>query len=311
MSNSDVATVAARMIRESYAAGDVTVGTAEEATKQLFKGVTGNAAVYHGKPSKEIKYWKRRSDGFIVTGPTVVSDPYDYQRFIAVKRCRELDNKYGREQVGGFLTGTTTRYYLWYINGGLTAVDETGEYGPVGEFLMPPQQVVQLLWHRNPEVRKLRADVVAGAVDVECPHGCSGEDGNIRLFWGWGKEEAERSLRQHINASHEKQQAAESIGRQNRDMMEGMATLFAEKLASNGQQQLDMNQIVQMMAAAMAAAQLQPQMVDANKYPQGTPDDTWKRQELMAYAKDHSIPQPENPMKLKTADWLSHVLIFA
>lgn len=269
-----------------------------------------------GRKNKELKYWKK-PDGFIAIGPRVQSDPFDYQRHIQIKRWKELPDSFGHEEVGSTafdsMTVGRSRFRKFMKNGGLTARDTNGDFGPINAYLMPGPQIVTLLGHRDPKVRAARPDVAENAVDVECPYGCQGDGpGGERLFHGWGKADAETSLHQHITAAHEDAVAAEAVGKQNQEALLAASSMFAAQ--SGAGNSFDAQQMAQIMAQAMIMVNQMQAPVNPVALPEpvaaakpatfdisGRPDMTWQRKHMWQWMKANNVPRPVGYVKW-TAD---------
>ena len=278
-----------------------------------------------GRKNKELKYWKK-PDGHIAVGPRVQSDAFDYQRHIQIKRWKELPDSFGYEEVGSAafdsMTVGRSKFRKFMKNGGLTARDENGDFGPVGAYIMPGPQIVTLLGHRDPKVRAARPDVAANAVDVACPYGCQGDGpGGERLFHGWGKVEAETSLHQHITAAHEDAVAAEAVGKQNQEALLAASQMFAAQGGSGGNS-FDATQMAQIMAQAMIMVnQMQAQPVAAPvALPEpvtveeparfdisGRPDMSWQRKHMWQWLKANNVSMPPNFTKLTADETLQYI----
>jgi hypothetical protein len=277
-----------------------------------------------GRKNKELKYWKK-PDGHVAVGPRVQSDAFDYQRHIQIKRWKELPDSFGYEEVGSTafdsMTVGRSKFRKFMKNGGLTARDDNGDFGPRGDYIMPGQQIVVLLGHRDPKVRSARPDVAENAVDVACPYGCQGDGpGGERLFHGWGKLDAETSLHQHITAAHEDAVAAEAVGKQNQEALLAASSMFAAQSGSGGGNNFDAQQMAQIMAQAMIMVnQMQPQPQVFNDTQDvmpaknvtfdisGKPDMTWQRKHMWQWLKANNVPMPPNFTKLTADDTLKYI----
>ena len=280
-----------------------------------------------GRKNKELKYWKK-PDGHVTIGPRVQSDPFDYQRHIQVKRWKELPDSFGYEEVGSTafdsMTVGRSRFRKFMKNGGLTARDDNGDFGPVGAYIMPGAQIVILLGHRDPKVKAARPDVAENAVDVACPYGCQGDGpGGERLFHGWGKADAETSRHQHITAAHEDAVAAEAVGKQNQEALLAASSMFAAQSGSGGGNNFDAQQMAQIMAQAMIMvnqmqqppAPLAPVVINEPATFQepakfdltGRPDMTWQRKHMWQWLKANGITPPVGFVKWTADETLKYI----
>lgn len=282
-----------------------------------------------------VKYWKK-PDGRIGIGPDILTDAPKYQQYTQNKRWKELPDRFGKEVLNkGLMTplrverGKETRWLEPFIlGGGLTYLiqpnDPFGTPQTTGQFLMPPEQLVELNMHRDPEIRALRPDL-AGAVDLECPYACVDQQtGKHRLFSGMTAPDAQRSVDSHVVAVHRDAVASRAVGQTISDAMKSVlgkqgnvdaemvgAIVAAVMAAMNPQQ-----------TAAVAATNLpapvevppaipgvpNPELVPGHN---GFPDETWRRQDIMKWAGEQDMPMPEAPFKLKTTQWLEWVRLYA
>lgn len=176
--------------------------------------------VFGKERAARVKYW-RKPDGWITTGPDVMTDAPKYQQYVSNKRYRELPDAFGKEilNTGDMsplrqVRGQEHRWLQPFIKaGGLTYVVVQGDvFGTPGEYLMPREQIVALNLHRMPGVKELRPDL-ADAVDEPCPYGClDSETKRHRIFSGLSQEEAQRSIDQHIIAVHKDAVASRAVG---------------------------------------------------------------------------------------------------
>lgn len=207
------------------------------------KSGTGSVALGSlGRESRQVKYWKK-PDGWVTTGPTRQTDGPEYLRYLENKQYKPLPDSYGVEVVGkpasqgGSMMNSNghTRLLKFIDAGGIDAVDETGEFGKPGEYLLPREQLIVMGMHRKPDIVAKRPDLV-GIVDVECPYGCIDQaTSKPRLF------AYQEWCDQHVVAVHKDAIASEAVGRTIAKAMEKQ---------SGG---ADTTQIAAIVAAVMAA----------------------------------------------------------
>jgi hypothetical protein len=107
----------------------------------------GEATTVTGRGSALVKYWKKPGpewggDGWITIGPHIRTDQHGYRELIEVRHFKELPDRYGVEVAGrGTIMGTdsTKQFEVFVRNGGLTAIDERGEFGAPGDPQGPPR----------------------------------------------------------------------------------------------------------------------------------------------------------------------------
>lgn len=293
------------------------------ALELIFGKPEENLFVGAGRREKQrrVKYWRAPDHegatdaGWIKVGPDYMTDAARHERMKTLKGWKELDDRFGLE-----LTGAPNSIISWEArkdqvkrpekwlepfikNGGLTYIIQPNDnYGKPGTYLFPATQLVAYGFHRNPGIKELRPDL-AEAVDVECPNeGCINEgDNRRRRFSGVNRAAAERALDSHM-AHHKGGEGARSAGREVQKALEAME-------AKGGK--LDAEAIAQIVASTIVALQqagtISVTTPEPKKYPDGDPDATWKRPQLMSWAADHGIPQPEKPMSIPTMGWLKYI----
>lgn len=269
---------------------------------------------------RRVKYWRKpeyegaTDSGWIMVGPEYDTDPPRHKQFITRGR-KELPDYFGKQ-----LTGQPTTTMAWEASteqrkkpsvwleplikaGGLTYIIQNNDpYGQPGSYLIPADQLVAYGLHQRPGIKELRPDL-AEATDLECPHACINNNKTRKLFSGINKEEAEKSLDQHMAAMHRQSEGARAVGVEVSKQWE---------LAAQKGDGLDAEKIAQIVAATIVALQ-QSNVLDVSKpepkkYPEGEPHEKWKRIELMAYAGDHGFPDPPDKMKMTQPQWLEYVL---
>jgi hypothetical protein len=271
--------------------------------------------------SGRVKYWKRFPDGWIARGPDIRTDPPKWQQFTMTKKWRELPDSFGIE-VQGVAGGTIQpnhparggQEHHWLLtffrNGGLTYVcTEADTFGKVGEYAMPAEQIVSMGLHRDPEILKLRPDLEE-AVDLECPYEPhQTESGERRLFSAMTHADAQKKVDQHVVAVHKDAIASKAVG-----------NAIAAATADKSGQSINPELIAQIVAATVAAlkgvdagavaavATAKEEKPAGPRYPEGFPAPDWKRQELMAWAKDNGYQIPENRMQMSRDDWYNYIV---
>jgi hypothetical protein len=269
---------------------------------------------------RRAKYWRKPDHegatdaGWIIVGPDYMTDAARHDRMKNLKGWKELPDSFGLE-----ITGQPNSIITWegrkdqgknperwlepfFKAGGLTYIIQPGDgYGKPGDYLIPAMQLVTYGFHRRKGITDLRPDL-ASAVDLECEHGCINENNTRKLFSGITLAHAQKSLDQHMT-SHKQSEGSRSAGREIQKVIEAME--------AKGQK-MDAEDIAKIVAATIVALQ-QAQVVEvsqiaAKKYPEGTPDETWKRPQLMAYAADSGMKQLSEPMRKTQAQWLEYVL---
>lgn len=268
-----------------------------------------------------VKYWRKPDHkgatdaGWIAVGPDYGTDKPGHARYKELKRWKELPDRFGHEithQPGSEMAWERTdaqrsEPVVWLKKflaaGGLTYKIQLGDdFGTVGDWLMPAAQLVSLGFHRRDGILKLRPDL-ATAVDLECPNeGCTNDsDGMRRHFAGVTRAEAERALDNHM-ASHKGGEGARSAGREVQKVMEAMEAK-GEKL--------DAQTIATIVASTIVALQqnqvVQVSTPEAKKYPDGKPDATWKRPQLMAWASANGVKYPPGGTKNTTEQWFEYL----
>lgn len=279
---------------------------------------------------RRVMYW-RKADypgatdrGWITTGPHPITNSHGAARFSA-RRWIPLV-QYGYEISGhkvddrskdSPLNGRTPtiweatadqvrRPITWlepfFRKGGLTAVISPSDgFGTPGTPLMPASQLVALNLHLVPEIVRARPDLQDVTI-LYCPERCIHEDTGLpRTFSGISLQEAQGRLDQHMNAKHKASEGTRSVGEQ-----------IASALKNNSS--LDEGAIARLIATSMMMVEEMregknlPPKPAGPKFPEGFPDETWKRQELMAYAAARDLGKPENHMKADTQTWLNYVI---
>ncbi len=308
------------------------------------------------------KYWRKpeyegaTDAGWITAGPDIQTDAPKYQQYAQDKKYRELPDYFGKQitgqpdstihwegprkaymtrpaKEGGVPRAWSPERWLepFIANGGLTYIIQPNDtFGTPGTYLMPASQIVALGLHRRPGVKEMRPDL-ATATDLECPYGCIDQaTKGRRLFAGLTREDAQRSVDQHIIAVHKEALASRAVGDE-----------ISKAMLANGNSGVDAATIAATVAAVLQSLGIgKPEPVaedltDPNGEPppqaeevesvfpvafEGTidvitpapavdavPDETWKRQDLMAYARTKGIPRPEAAMSMNTQQWLAYV----
>jgi hypothetical protein len=186
-----------------------------------------------GRQSREAKYWKK-PDGWVTIGPTRSTDGPEYLRYLENKRYKPLPDFYGVEVVGekpgggnSMCTANGKLQLRSFIkNGGLTAIDENGEYGPKGEYLLPRDQLIVLGMHRQPSIVAQRPDL-ADVEDVECPYGCIDQATQKHRLFAY-----QTWCDQHIVAVHKDAIASEAVGKTIAKAMANQGGTNAEQIAA-------------------------------------------------------------------------------
>lgn len=279
---------------------------------------------------RRVMYWRKADHpgatdrGWITTGPHPITNSHGAQRLsnrgwvpLAQYGYEISGHKVDDRSKDSPLNGRTPtiweatsdqvrRPITWlepfFRKGGLTAIISTSDgFGTPGTPLIPASQLVALNLHLVPEIVRARPDL-ADVTVLYCPERCIHEDTGLpRTFSGVTKEEAQGRLDQHMGAKHKASEGTRSVGEQ-----------IAAALKDN--ERLDEAAIARLIAASMLAmeelkeAKNAPPKPTGPKFPNGFPDQTWKRQELMAYAADRNLGKPENHMKADTQTWYNYVV---
>lgn len=288
-------------------------------------GATGLGSL--GRESRQVKYWKK-PDGWVAVGPTRQTDGPEYLRYLENKKYKPLPDSYGVEVVGkpAAMGGTMmnangrTRLLNFINNGGLDAVDNDGEYGKPGEYLLPREQLIVMGMHRKPEVVAKRPDL-AGIVDVECPYGCiDQETSKPRLF------AYQEWCDQHVVAVHKDAIASEAVGRTIAKAMEKQSAGDPAQIAAIVAAVMAALNPVQ--TAAVASVAVENDIVEYDETAEGpigenivvptTPEpvatpqpqfdiDSASRQDVMAFAKRLGIPPHPAGLKATGDEWKEYV----
>lgn len=280
-----------------------------------------------GERQRRVKYWRKpefegaTDSGWICVGPDYATDSSRH-KIVLEKGWKELPNRFGIQLSGQpadrekGIKGTTMGWegndaqrknpIVWlepFIEaGGLTYIIQPNDgFGTPHTYLMPSEQIVSYGLHRRNGMKGIRPDI-SEAVDIECPHKCINNNKTRKLFSGINLEEAQKSLDQHMTATHRQSEGARAVG---------MEVSKQWEMAESRGAQLDVAAIAKIVAATLASLQ-ESKMLDVakpepNKYPDGEPDDTWKRAELMSYAADRGIGTPPDKMKATRDIWLEYV----
>lgn len=268
---------------------------------------------------RRVIYWRKADHegatdaGWITTGPEMITDTPGYQRFLT-KRWFPLE-KFGNQISGqkyksSIIWGATpaqrqkpeTWLETFFQNGGLTYVIAPNDpYGKPGTWLIPATQLVSMGLHLNEEVRRVRPDLNS-AIVKECPHRCINENGSLRIFSGITDAQAQTALDQHMATKHTLSEGTRAVG----DVVEKLI---------NDRGAVDATQIAAIVAAvtqALGVTKEEEKKPTGPRYPDGFPDETWRRQELMAYAKDRNLGHPrdshQEALKAATEEWFDHVI---
>lgn len=268
--------------------------------------------------SAKVQYWRRWSNGEILVGP-MINDTPKYQQWIEQKRCAPLPaQKFGWEYAGGkgYMRPNNTKYQFTRMPNGSTVPswlvplfnagghryvlgESDYSFGKPGEFLLPKWQIVELELHRFQWMRDDRPDL-NDVKDIECPHKCPNTAGRpgIRLFT------TEDAVNQHIAAVHKEAVGPQAIGAELTKM------IMAQSEMSKG---ADVATIATAVAAALKAvgigsASKAAAFLGEKKYPEGRPDETWKKNELVAFIADNDLRRPENIFQMKKEETLEYVL---
>lgn len=271
----------------------------------IIKEKPGDAVQQTRGGSALVGYWINPLTRWVTIGPHARTDPDGYAEFRVVRGFVPLPDKFGVEVGGrGYMLGKdgTTQFIPFIQNGGLTYVDERGEFtGTPGAYLMPKDQIVAYNWHRKPEFKARRPDV-ADVIDYPCPYGCL--DKFTRSVVQFTSEfELMKHLQNdpvHKNAAQqhamtEAIQNAVSQNTGNTDVVQ-MAGVISEALAMALAKYFPAPPLPPAAPVAVAT-EAKP------RYPDGEPDTTWQRTEMMAWAKDNGLSQVLNT-SMNTADVL-------
>lgn len=266
----------------------------------------GEVVVGSGRGSALCHYWKRPTDGWItVIAAHVKTDAPAYAEFIS-KGFKPLPYYFGVEEVykGTMLGGDGTRQFEKFIAaGGLDYIDTRGEFGDVGEYLMPATQIVQMNWHRSPAVREKRPDV-ASIVDLPCPHKCIDKvTGKVSLF------ASQVLLDKHLDTDPDHRATRTQYA---------MTETLTKVLGPQAAPAFDIAAMREEIKAELRAEFLETLRAEAAppppipaapvslRYPEGSPDESWSRQNLMAWAKDNGYSAALSP-SLNTAETLAAI----
>lgn len=281
---------------------------------------------------RRAKYWRKpehegaTDSGWIVAGPDYKTDPSRHER-LKDRGWKELPDSFGLQITGqgdNAKNPTTIsweasarqrqRPTIWLepliANGGLTyKIKPTEDLGTPGTYIFTAEQIVAYGLHRRPGIAQLRPDL-AEAVDLECPHACINNNKTRRLFSGVNREEAQKSLDQHMSSEHRMSEGARAVGFEVSRQVEAVG-------AGN---KIDPEAIAAITAAIIPAVLKavgvevkepkapEPEKVAGPRYPEGEPAPDWKRQELMAWAKDNGYQIPENRMQMSRDDWYNYIV---
>lgn len=283
-------------------------------------GVAGGGS--RNEKQRRVKYWRKpeyegaTDSGWIIVGPEYDTDAPRHKMWVMRGR-KELPDSFGKQLSGQPSTAPIPSTMSWEASdeqrkkpiiwlepllkaGGLTYIigNEDG-FGKPGSPLIPAEQLVTYGLHRRPGITALRPDL-ADAVDVECPHSCINNDKSRKVFSGVNRAEAEKSLDQHMAAVHRQSEGARAVG------------VEVSKQWDMAQQQgnvLDAEKIAQIVAATILSLQqtnlVQVTTPEAKKYPDGKPDSTWKRAEMMSYASDNGVKYPPGGTKNTQQEWFA------
>lgn len=254
------------------------------------------AKVGQGRGSALCSYWKRPDGWITVIEAHVKTNAPNYAEFVQ-KGFRPLSTRFGEEVAfaanATMMSNDGTRAFEKFLAaGGLDYIDTRGEYGPAGEYLMPPDQLIAYGWHRNPAVVAKRPDV-ANVKDYECPHRCVDRTtGKITVFSSQGL------LDRHLDSDPDHRAV-----RTQHAMTETLTKVLAPQAVAPA---IDMDALVASITAkvtaeleAKYAAPTPP--TPAARYPEGSPDESWPRTALMAWAKDNNLSHVLSP-SMNTAD---------
>lgn len=273
-----------------------------------------------GRESRQVKYWKK-PDGWVTLGPTRQTDGPEYLRYLENKRYKPLPDSYGVEVVGkpaalgGSMLNSNghTRLAKFIENGGLTARDETGEFGRVGDYLLPREQLIVMGMHRKPEIVALRPDL-ADIVDTPCPYGCIDQATSRPRLFAY-KEWCD----QHVVAAHHDAIASEAVGRTIAKAMEKQNGVDTNQIATIVAAVMAALNPVQTAAVASVAVDMEEEIGDVvgEETPaadppanddQPRPDiDAMSRQDMMSFAKMMGIPQPPAGWSTKAEEWRAYL----
>lgn len=280
---------------------------------------------------RRAKYWRKpehqgaTDSGWIVAGPDYKTDPSRHER-LKDKGWKELPDTFGLQVTGQGDSARNPTTIAWEASarqrakpsiwlepfiagGGLTyKIKATEDFGTPGSYLMPAEQIVAYGLHRLPGIKELRPDL-AEAVDLECPHSCINNNKTRKLFAGVNYAEAQKSLDQHMAAEHRMSEGARAVGME-----------VSRQVEAVGGAKLDTESIAKIVAATVAAlreggvisggeppkAQAAPEP-PRPRYPEGEPQPSWKRQELMAWAADNGYEMPDNRLSMNTQQWYEYV----
>jgi len=272
--------------------------------------------------SARVQYW-RKPNGHITIGPTISNAP-KYQQFTEIKRMRALPQSFGSEYVGEANMQPTHNghgYSLRAVGGDVipawlipffnagghkyVCAEADFAFGRPGEYLMPKDQIMELGLHRLSWMREDRPDL-QDVVDIPCPYGCLAINGRgPRVF------SREEDKAQHIVAVH-----SDAVPAQAMSQAIGEA-IKARDGGSQSASSLSLKEIAMVVAATLQSmglgnAKTPDDLVkDIQKYPDGAPDSTWNRKELMSYASSHGLYPPahlqKEVMRWTKEQWLNYL----
>lgn len=288
------------------------------------------------RKQRRVIYWRKpdregaTDAGWITTGPEIMTNAPGYQSLMnkGFRPLEKFGNQISGQKYDSYIEWSATpgqrqRPETWlevfFRAGGLTyVIGPNDPYGRVGDWLIPASQLISMGLHLNAEVRRVRPDLNSAQV-LNCPHRCINENGSLRIFSGTTKEVAQQSLDQHMATKHALSEGTRAVG----DVVEKL-------LQERKETSIDPTTIAAITAAVAAAlghAKPEEPKPQGPRYPGDTshldpeaaalvepvfPDETWKRQELMAYAKERNLGHPrdnyQDAMKANTAEWLQHVI---
>ena len=277
---------------------------------------------------RRAKYWRKpehfgaTDSGWIVAGPDYKTDPSRHER-LKDKGWKELPDTFGLQTTGQGDSAKNPTTIAWEASarqrkrptvwlepliagGGLTyKIKATEDYGTPGTYLFTAEQIVAYGLHRRPGIKELRPDL-AGAVDLECPHACINNNKTRKVFSGVNREEAQKSLDQHMAAEHKLSEGARAVGLEVSRQVE----------AVGAGTKIDVDMIATIVKAVLEGVGVAPKVQPAAakpkpegpRYPEGDPQPDWKRQHLMAWASDNGLPMPENRMAMSRDAWYEYIV---
>lgn len=263
----------------------------------------GEAVVGSGRGSALCHYWKRPDGWITAIEAHVKTNAPQYAEFVS-RGFKPLPYLFGVEEAysgSGTMTGGdgTRQFEKFIAAGGLDWIDTRGEFGTPGEYLMPAEQVIALGWHRKPGVREMRPDV-ADVVDIPCPHKCVDKvTKQISVFT------SRQLLDKHLDTDPD-HRATRTQFAMTESLKEVMGAPRSEPAPVIDVAAIRAQLKAELMAELAAELRTPTPAPVAARYPEGSPDDTWPRTALMAWAKDNGLSSVLSP-SMNTADTLAAI----